>query len=301
MTSYILDLDLPPEHPLRQILDVISAHPEVREAVLRVLLTEDFLALPGQVQELRGDLQDFKAETREQFRAVNERLDEQTQRLDGTNQRLDEQTQRLDGTNQRLDEQTQRLDGTNQRLDEQTQRLDETNRRLDENTQRLDGTNRRLDENIRLTRSIQGSVGALLGDSYENLCRREIAAILDGRMERAVLADRERINERLGEHRHHDLISRQDFLDGLRPDIIARAKSDTSESGQFAIVEVSITFNRSDLEIAARRAGIISNVTGVPANAFVVTHHHWPDEMDEVAAQLGVTIIRHEAPQYADV
>ena len=109
MTSYILDLDLPPEHPLRQILDVISAHPEVREAVLRVLLTEDFLALPGQVQELRGDLQDFKAETREQFRAVNERLDEQTQRLDGTNQRLDEQTQRLDGTNQRLDEQTQRL------------------------------------------------------------------------------------------------------------------------------------------------------------------------------------------------
>ena len=273
MTSYILDLDLPPEHPLRQILDVISAHPEVREAVLRVLLTEDFLALPGQVQELRGDLQDFKAETREQFRAVNERLDEQTQRLDGTNQRLDEQTQRLD----------------------------ETNRRLDENTQRLDGTNRRLDENIRLTRSIQGSVGALLGDSYENLCRREIAAILDGRMERAVLADRERINERLGEHRHHDLISRQDFLDGLRPDIIARAKSDTSESGQFAIVEVSITFNRSDLEIAARRAGIISNVTGVPANAFVVTHHHWPDEMDEVAAQLGVTIIRHEAPQYADV
>jgi hypothetical protein len=214
--------------------------------------------------------------------------------LDETNRRLDENTQRLDETNRRLDENTQRLDETNRRLDENTQRLDE-------NTQRLDGTNRRLDENIRLTRSIQGSVGALRGDSYENLCQREIAAILDGRMERAVLADRERINERLGEHRHHDLISRQDFLDGLRPDIIARAKSDTSESGQFAIVEVSITFNRSDLEIAARRAGIISNVTGVPANAFVVTHHHWPDEMDEVAAQLGVTIIRHEAPQYADV
>ena len=245
MTSPILDLDLPHDHPLRQILDVIAAHPEVREPLLRVLLTEEFLALPGQVQELRADLADFKEETREQLRVVNERLDE--------------------------------------------------------NTRRLDGVSLRLDENIRLTRSIQGSVGALRGNSYEDLCRKEIAAILDGWLERAVLADREHLNERLSERRHRDLLSRQDFLEGLRPDIIARAKTDTSESLLFAVVEVSITFNRNDLEAAARRAGIISDATDVPANAFLVTHHAWPDEMNAVARQLSVTIIRHEAPQYADV
>ena len=273
MTAPILDLDLPPDHPLRQILDVLAAHPEVRQPVLRALLTEDFLALPaqvqdlsgrvdgivGQVDELRADLTDFKDETREQFRVVNERLDENTRRLD------------------------------------------DVTVRLDENTSRLDDVTVRLDENINLTRSLRGSVGALRGESYEDLCRQEIEAILDGWLERAVLADRDRINNLLGERRHRDLISRQDFLDGLRPDIIARAKSDTSESLLLAVVEVSITFNRVDLETAARRARIISEATGGPAQAFVVTNHPWPDDINEAARQLGVAVIRHEAPQYADV
>ena len=238
MTAPILDLDLPPEHPLRQILDFIAAHPEVRQPVLRALLTEDFLSLPVQMQELRTDLSEFKQETREQFQQVNARIDE---------------------------------------------------------------TNRRLDENIRLTRSIQGAVGALRGDSYEDLCREEIEAILDGWIERAVLADRNRVNNCLGELRHDNLISRQDFLEGLRPDIIARAKNDTEESRLLAVVEVSITFNRDDLETAARRARIISDATGVPANAFVVTNHPWPEDVGQLAQQLGVTIIRHHAPQYADL
>ena len=245
MTTIAPELNLPPDHPLRQILDTIAAHPEVREPVLRVLLTEDLLALPEQVRELRADFTEFKEETREQFRTVNERLDENT-------------------------------------------------RRLDENT-------RRLDENIDLTRSLRGSVGALRGESYEDLCRQEIEAILDGWLERAVLADRDQINNLLGEHRHRDLISRQDFLEGLRPDIIARAKSDTSENLLLAVMEVSITFNRDDLATAARRARIVSEATGVPAQAFVVTHHPWPADVNDVARQLDVTIIRHEAPQYADL
>ena len=245
MTTIAPELNLPPDHPLRQILDTIAAHPEVREPVLRVLLTEDFLALPEQVRELRTDFTEFKEETREQFRTVNERLDE--------------------------------------------------------NTRRLDDVTVRLDENIDLTRSLRGSVGALRGESYEDLCRQEIEAILDGWLERAVLADRDHINNLLGEHRHRDLISRQDFLEGLRPDIIARAKSDASESLLLAVVEVSITFNRDDLATAARRARIVSEATGVPAQAFVVTHHPWPADVNDVARQLDVTIIRHEAPQYADL
>ncbi len=259
MTTIAPELNLPPDHPLRQILDTIAAHPEVREPVLRVLLTEDFLALPEQVRELRADFTEFKEETREQFRTVNERLDENTRRLD------------------------------------------DVTVRLDENTRRLDDVTVRLDENIDLTRSLRGSVGALRGESYEDLCRQEIEAILDGWLERAVLADRDHINNLLGEHRHRDLISRQDFLEGLRPDIIARAKSDTSESLLLAVVEVSITFNRDDLATAARRARIVSEATGVPAQAFVVTHHPWPADVNDVARQLDVTIIRHEAPQYADL
>ena len=301
MTTPILHPDIPPDDPLRRIIATIDAFPEVREPLLRTLLTQDLLELPVQVRELRTDLTDFKKEAREQFRAVNERLDEVSQRVDENTSRLDENTSRLDEVSQRVDENTSRLDEVSQRLDENTSRLDEVSQRVDENTSRLDEVSQRLDENIRLTRSIQGSVGALRGDSYEDLCRKEIEVILDGWLERAVLADRGRVSNRLGELRHGNLISRQDFLEGLRPDIIARAKNDTEESRLFAVVEVSITFNRSDLETAARRAGIISEATGVPANAFVVTNHAWPDDVDQLAQQLGVTVIRHEAPQYADL
>ena len=311
MTTIAPELNLPPDHPLRQILDTIAAHPEVREPILRVLLTEDFLTLPEQVRELRAGFTEFKEETREQFRAVNERIDETNrslgERIDETNrslgERIDETNrslgERIDETNRTLGE---RIDETNRRIDETNrslgERIDETNRTLGE---RIDETNRRIDENIRLTRSIQGAVGALRGDSYEDLCRKEIEVILDGWLERAVLADRSRVNNRLGALRHDNLISRQDFLDGLRPDIIARAKNDTEQSRLFAVVEVSITFNRSDLETAARRARIVSEATGVPANAYVVTNHPWPDDMSQLSRQLGVTIIRHEAPQYADL
>lgn len=114
MTAPILDLDLPPDHPLRQILDFIAAHPEVRQPVLRALLTEDFLALPvqvqeltdrvdslaGQVEELRDDVANFKDETREQFRVVNTRIDETNTRIDENTRVLTENTvstRRLEG------------------------------------------------------------------------------------------------------------------------------------------------------------------------------------------------------------
>lgn len=245
MTLISSELDLPADHPLRQIMDTVTAHPEVREPLLRVLLTEDFLRMPSQMKEvqervanLESSFEDFREETREQFRVVNERLDT---------------------------------------------------------------VDKRLDENNREIRSLRGSVGHLRGDSYENLCQAEIAVILDGWLEWPVVADREHISTRLGEQRHGGLISRQDYLDGLRPDIIARAKKDDAQTEMLAVVEVSITFNREDLATAARRAQIIGQVTGVRTRAFVVTHYAWPDEMDEVARQMGVTLIRHESPKHAEM
>ena len=280
MTTPILDLDLPPDHPLRQILDTIAAHPEVREPVLRVLLTEDFLELPVQVRELRADLTDFKGETRDQFRVANERLDENTRRLDGIDGRLDGIDGRLDGIDGRLDGIDGRLDGIDGRLD---------------------GIDGRLDETIQVTRSIRGAVGALRGDSYEDLCRKEIGVILDGWINRPVLADREQIGSLLRHARWRNEISRDEYLDGLRPDVIAHETVGKSKPAHYAIVEASITFNRRDLENASRRAAIIARVTGAKTDAFVATHSaDWPEVVGHAAQSLGVTIIRHEAPEYSE-
>ena len=164
----------------------------------------------------------------------------------------------------------------------------------------MDENTRRLDENTRAIRRLEGHVGRLIGNTYEDLCRREIGVILDGWLTGPVLADRELINARLLQARESDAISRQDYLNGLRPDIIARGNGDADHTGPLAVVEVSVSFNRSDLENAARRAAIISGVTGNSVAAFVATHDDWPDEVNAVAGALGVTIVRHDDPDHVD-
>jgi len=232
MPPAILDLDLPPDHPIRQILAVIEAHPEVREPVLRALLTEDFLALPGQVQGL------------------SERVDGLSERVDGLGEQLNENT-------------------------------------------------RALNENTESTKRLEGHVGRMRGLSYEDSCRYYIGVLLDGFLDGPVLADRELINNQLRKARRNDLISRQEYEHGLSPDIIARAEDDESHAERLAVVEASVTFNRRDLENAARRAAIIARVTGVHTDAFVATHYDWPDDIGTAAEQLGVTIIRRESAEHA--
>ena len=133
---------------------------------------------------------------------------------------------------------------------------------------------------------------------YKDLCRYEIGVILDGWLDCPVLADRDLVSAKLLEARHSGAISREEYLDGLRPDIIARGVEDTVHLGSLAVVEVSVTFNRRDLENAARRAAIIARVIGSSVAPFVATHNAWPDEVNAVAEGLGVTIIRHEDPDY---
>ena len=263
MTSPIPEIDLPSDHILRQLLDAIAAHPEVREPLLRALLTEDFLALPNRVDKLQGEFEEFREETRAGFIAVNERID-----------------------------------ATNAEVRALSNRLDHNTLRIDENTLRIDENTRRLDENTRAIRRLEGHVGRLVGDSYEDLCRYEIGAILDGWLDGPVIADRSLIARKLLQARQSGDISRGEYLDGLRPDIIARGAEDNGHLGPLAVVEVSVTFNRIDLENAANRAGVISKVIGTEVIPFVATHGCWPDEVDAVAESMGVTIIRHEDPDY---
>jgi hypothetical protein len=92
----ISELDLPDDELLRRIVTAVSAHPEVREPLLRVLLTDEFLNLPAEVKELRE-------ETREAFHVVNERIDE-------TNETMREQFQaQFQAVNERIDANTRSI------------------------------------------------------------------------------------------------------------------------------------------------------------------------------------------------
>ena len=229
---------------VQQLIDTVTAHPEVREPLLRALLTEDFLALPERVSRLQESFDDFRDETRAEFGRVNARIDA--------------------------------------------------------NTDAIAANTSAIAENTRVLREIEGHVGRWRGADYENLCRAEIGAVLDGFLNMAVLADREGIKLQLENARADNLITRAQYLDGLRPDIIARGHADKDEAELLMVGECSITFNRGDLETAYRRAKVIEQVTGVRTQAFLVTHRNWPPEIEDVARQLQVAIIQHQSDEHAD-
>ena len=294
------EIDLPAEHLLRQLLDALAAHPEVRQPLLRVLLTEDFLALPERVSHLQTTLDDFREETRSEFRRVDARIDENTRQLSEHSRTLSEHSRTLSEHSHTISEHSHTISEHSRTISEHTRQIQENTRQISENTRQIQENTRQISENTRQLRRLNSRVGNLLGQSYEDLCRTEIGVILDGFLENPVLADRGPINEQLRDTRHNGLITRAEYQDGMRVDIIACAKDAVAQPDMLFAGEVSITFNRGDLEKAAQRADIIGRVTGVPTFAFLVTNYGWPAEADAIARQLGVTIIRHESDKHTD-
>ena len=251
----ISELDLPDDELLRRIITAVTAHPEVREPLLRVLLTDEFLNLPTEVKELREEM-------REGFRAVN-------QRIDATNRSLGE---RIDETNRSLGE---RIDETNQTMREQFQAVNE-----------------RIDENTRSIRTLTGQVGELRGEAYERRCAEQIDAALIDHFDLAALADRTSINRQLVQARRSGLLSREEYEGGRNVDIIAQEQMEGETPSRLAAIEVSVTFNEDDLKNAAERAATIARITGVPTRAFLITRNAWPETVAAMAEQAGATIVR---------
>ena len=269
----ISELDLPDDVLLQRILTAITAHPEVREPLMRALLTEEFLNLPTEVKELREEM-------REGFRAVNERIDE-------TNRSLGE---RIDETNRSIGEVNRSL---SERIDETNRSIGEVNRSLSE---RIDETNRslgeRIDNNSRAISVLTGQMGELRGESYERRCSERIGEVLIDYFDRAVLSDRIPIIRQLREARRNGTITRREYESGRNVDIIAQEEADGDSPERLAIIEATITFNRGDLQNASERAELIERLTGIPTTAFTVTRENWPEAINDDAAELGVNIVQ---------
>ena len=259
----LLDLIPPEAEIVRRIVDEVRRYPRIRRPLLRFLAADDFDELIATTRENSDNIS-----------LILERM--------GV---IEREVQRIPVMEDRISS-----------LEETVQRIDSNVRSLQGSVGQLQGSVGQLQGSVG---QLQGSVGQLRGDSYENKCAAEIEGILDGYLKNAVLADRKRITEAFRNARGNNLITRDEFLEHYRPDVIARADYDDDETVGLAVVEVSVTFNREDLEAASRRAELIGRVTGVPTAAFLATHHEWPAEMDAAARELGVVMIRHVIPEYA--
>ena len=145
-----------------------------------------------------------------------------------------------------------------------------------------------------LVRQLDG----MLDELYEEKCSEQIELVMVDHFVNIVLADRSNINNLLLQARRDGRLTRQQFDQGRVVDIIARGALIDDQSEIQAVVEVSVTINEQDVHNARRRAVLLQNLTGVNTKAFCVANAPWPDELDDEADQLGVTLIRYEMPGF---
>ena len=92
-----------PESLVNRIIAELEARPEVRPALLRALLTDEFLLLPAKVDRLMDDVSELKE--------GQARLEERQYRLETGQARLEERQGRLEAGQARLEAGQQRMSG----------------------------------------------------------------------------------------------------------------------------------------------------------------------------------------------
>lgn len=128
---------------------------------------------------------------------------------------------------------------------------------------------------------------------YRMICVDDLYRVLHDWFDFAITVSNKEIAEMLRDAFWNGSISRDD--------IIAIDDGIGDRAGHLAVLEPLVYPNQNNVENAARRAEIIGRASGVAACAFAVAYYQWPDEMNDLARRLGVTLIRYQAPDYIDL
>ena len=265
MITELTEQGLPEESIARLLVKELRAAPQLRELVLRELLTEDFLALPQRMDRLETTVGEFRAE-------VNARMDG-----------LQGDVNILKG----------------QMGDVQTQ-LGDLNGRVGNLEGRVGNLQVRVGNLQVRVGNLQGWFGNLRGESYEDKCRESIDLVLVDYVDRPALADRAPIHDALIQARRSGTISRVQYDRVRVVDIIATGADLSGNRPILAIVEASVTINEYDVNAAHERAAILQNITGQETRPFCVANVPWSDALADTARGLGVTLIHYELPHFDD-
>ena len=222
---------------LDALLAALKSDPAARDAIRREVLTEDLLALPGQVERLAAH----------------------------TDARFAEVGIALAGLASRMDQLTARMDQLTARMDQLTARMDQLASRMDQLTEAQAQTEDTLARLIARVDVMGGEVSSLLGADYE----REVLASPDG-VEEAVGAAFGTVRPLTGEELTAHLskaisegrVTPQAARDVRRANGVFLWDQGPNDSPVYCVVEASVTAQARDVERAQRRAAQLA-LTGV--------------------------------------
>ncbi len=230
---------------LDALLTALKSDPVARDAIRREVLTEDLLALPGQVERLA-------ARTDARFAELGAALAQLTSRMDQLTERVEQLTSRMDQLTERMDQLTERVD----QLATQMAELVAQVRALTTAQHRMGG-----------------EVSRLVGAEYEAWALRTARPVA-----RALGAPPAQVHP-ISVGALDALLTAAEDAGVLEPD----AADDLAlangifvwEPGEgsppvYAVVEVSVTAKDGDVERAVARANLLAK-TGVASRAVVLS------------------------------
>ena len=217
-----------PESLVDRIIAELEARPEVKPALLRALLTDEFLLLPAKVDRLM------------ELIPTVEKLQQDVSELKAGQARLEERQDRLEAGQARLEGDVSELKAGQARLEERQDRLEAGQARLEAGQRRM-----------------SGQLSNLTGSQYqrhvteigERLVRREMG-VHDARLLHADLAFGERMAIQISDDAEAEGRITADESDELiLSDIIFAGLDETSQPVQ-VLLEVSLTVQQHDIERA---------------------------------------------------
>ena len=250
------------ESLINRIIAELEARPEVKPALLRALLTDEFLLLPAKVDRLM-----------ELVPAV-EKLQQDVSELKEGQARLEERQARLEEGQDRLTADMSELKEGQDRLTADMSELKEGYARLDVGQQQMRG------ELARLTTGqlrMGGELSNLSGSQYQRhvteigkrLVRRNMG-FQNVRLLHGDLAFGQRMADDIAEEAENAGRITMDEGDALvMSDAIFIAEDEAGQPVQ-VLLEVSLTVQQYDIERAETRARILERATGIRTLAGVV-------------------------------
>ena len=304
------------------ILTALERNPELREAMRRLILTDELMQLPDTVARLLLMFEQLAATVNamaeRQERMENAILDNRNaildnrNAIDGNRQAILDNRNAIDGNRQAILDNRNAIDGNRQAIldnrnaiRDNRQAIDGNRQAILDNRQAIDSNRNAINElkaeqvitNRRLNR-VEGKVNHLMGSDYERKIVRGIrrtarrwlrlhnAAILLA----VTVPDNTTIPDIMEQAVNDGRITDDDadYLD--QADIILIGDDADTQMPAYAVLEVSITIDDRDIDRAQERARILERADGHPARAACIGSAI-SDANRERADDLGVVVI----------
>jgi hypothetical protein len=247
----------------RDLVRILEERPEWRNELRRFILTDQLLALPEQMAELR-------AYTEQRFQA-----------LAAAQQRTEERLTALTAAQQRTEERLTALAAAQQRTEEHLTALAEAQRRTEE---RLTTVSTQLADLIQVVQTFATDLGDLKGRNLEYAYSTKVYAYFGRIVRRAHALSPDELTSLLEDAIDGGVLSEEQAEDISLTDVIVRGRRRTNGAEVFLVVEVSWGVGPLDVERAMRRASLLARI-GTPALPVVAGTWITPEAANLARAQ----------------